>query len=354
MPTVTANGVDLFYEEAGPPRAPAVVFAHSVGCSLEVWDAQFAALSDRYRCIRYDLRGHGRSGSVDRAIGIDDLAADLLGLLDALGIDRAHVVGLSIGGMTGQAFAVNHPDRVRSLSLVATTAHLPPPDFWQTRADTVRAEGMAAVVDAVLPRWFSEPYRDRNPAVIDGFRHRFEACDPAGYARCCEAIGAMDLRGRIGAITAPTLIMVGAGDQATPVAMADDLRQRIAGAEMIVIPDAFHILSVERAEAVTAHLAAFLARHEPDAPTSAFARGLAVRKSVLGGDYVEGALKQAGAFGANWQDFITRVAWGEIWGDPTLPRKTRSLLTLAMMIALHREEEFKLHLRPARGNGHAR
>jgi 3-oxoadipate enol-lactonase/4-carboxymuconolactone decarboxylase len=161
----------------------------------------------------------------------------------------------------------------------------------------------------------------------------------------------MDLRQRIGAIKAPTLIMVGAGDQATPIAMAEDLRQRIPGAEMVVIPDALHILSVEKAEAVTAHLAAFLARHEPNAPTDAFARGIAVRKSVLGGDYVEGALKQAGAFGANLQDFITRYAWGEIWGDPTLPRKTRSLLTLAMMIALHREEEFKLHLRPAQGNG---
>jgi 3-oxoadipate enol-lactonase/4-carboxymuconolactone decarboxylase len=130
--------------------------------------------------------------------------------------------------------------------------------------------------------------------------------------------------------------------------MSEDMRQRIAGSELVTLSGARHQLAIERADAVNAHLMAFLARYGGAAD---FDRGLAVRTSVLGADYVDAALRSAGDFGAPWQDFITRYAWGEIWGDPTLPRKTRSLITLAMMVALHREEEFKMHVRPALGNG---
>jgi 3-oxoadipate enol-lactonase / 4-carboxymuconolactone decarboxylase len=351
VPTVNANGVELFYETAGPESAPTVVFAHSVGCTLDIWDAQFAALSDRYRLIRYDLRSHGRSQAVKAEIEIEDLAEDLLGLLDALALDRVHLVGLSIGGMLGQAFALSHPERLNSLTLVSTTAYFPPLEFWLDRSKTVRSKGMASVANLVIPRWFTEPFRQREPDVVAGFRRWFVDTDATGYARCCEAIGRMDLRERIGAIATPTLIIVGAEDPATPPAMAEDLRQRIRGSEMVVISDASHIISVERPEAVTAQIAAFLGRFEPDAPTTAFARGLAIRRSVLGDDHVDRSLDRAGTFGMPWQDFITRYAWGEIWGDETLPRKTRSLITLAMMIALHREEEFKIHVRPALKNG---
>jgi len=351
VPTVKANGVELFYETAGPESAPTVVFAHSVGCTLDIWDAQFAALSDRCRCIRYDLRSHGRSQAADAEIEIEDLAEDLLGLLDALGVDRIHLVGLSIGGMLGQAFALSHPERLKSLTLVSTTAYFPPLELWLDRSKTVRSKGMASVANLMIPRWFTEPFRQREPDVVAGFRRWFVDTDAAGYASCCEAIGRMDLRERIGAIATPALIIVGAEDPATPPAMAEDLRQRIPGSEMVVISDASHLISVERSEAVTAQLAAFLARHEPEAPVTSFARGLAVRRSVLGDDHVDRSLDRAGTFGMPWQDFITRYAWDEIWGDPTLPRKIRSMLTLTMMIALHREEEFKLHLRPALGNG---
>ena len=351
MPIVKANGVDLYYEEAGPSRAPVVVFAHSVGCTLDIWDAQFAALSERYRCIRYDARGHGRSASVDQPTTMADLATDLAGLFDALGIDSAHIAGLSIGGMTAQAFTLAHPDRARSLILVATTAEFPTPEFWQNRSDTVRRDGMASVVEQLLPRWFTPAFMAREPAVIDAYRQRFNATDPVGYGRCCEAIGSFDLRREVGAIKAPTLIIVGDQDPATPPAMAEYLREQIAGSEMVVVSGAAHIISVEKPEAVTAQLAAFLARHEPDAPEGAFARGLATRASVLGDAYVQRALERAGAFAMPWQDFLTRHAWHDVWTDPTLPRKTRSLLTLAMMIALHREEEFKIHLRPALNNG---
>jgi len=353
MPHVTANGIKTHYRIAGPESAPAVIFAHSVACSLDIFDHQFFALADRYRVVRFDFRGHGLSAPSDQPIAMADLAADLAALMDALKIERAHVVGLSIGGMAAQALALAAPARVRSLTLMATTPYFPTVEFWTNRAALVRASGMGAIADMMMPRWFSEGFRQSSPDAVGAVRNTLLAADAATYARCCEAIGAMDLRDHIGAISAPTLILVGAGDPATPPAMAEDMRQRIKGAEMVVIPDAAHIISMDKAAAVTAHLSAFLARHGDGAtPTSdAFQRGLAIRKSVLGGEYVDASLAKAGDFGMPWQDFITRVAWNDIWGDATLPRKTRSLLTLAMMVALHREEEFKLHVRPALANG---
>ncbi|MEX0851701.1 MAG: 3-oxoadipate enol-lactonase [Bauldia sp.] len=354
MPTVNVNGIDLFYDLAGPPDAPVVAFSNSLSGTLEIWDGVVTALAGGYRCLRYDTRGHGRSGSADRPATIDDLAGDLSGLFDGLGFDAAHVVGLSLGGMTAQALASARPERVLSLCLISTSPHLPPPEFWRDRAATVRAKGVAAVVDTVIGRWFTAAFYEGAPETVERVRERFLAVDPAGYARCCEAIAATDLRPRLARIKVPTLVMVGTEDQVTPPAMAEGLRSGIAGAELVVLPAVAHLMSVERPETVAAYLLAFLgrhggARHLPGGAT--FEDGLANRKAVLGAEHVEAAIARAGAFGRPWQDFITRIAWGEVWGDPTLPWKTRSLVTLAMMVALHREEEFKLHVRPALRNG---
>jgi len=353
MPLISANGVELFYDLAGPEGAPVVAFSNSVGTTLEMWDAQARALSDRYRCLRYDARGHGRSQVLDQLITIDDLADDLAGLLDALGMAQAHIVGLSLGGMTAQAFGVRHPDRAESLTLMATAAYLP--HGYDKRAETVRAQGMGVIVDAVLARWFTPDFAAAHPEVITPMRERFLQLDPRGYAVCCMVIHDMDLRASNAAIRAPTLIIAGADDPATPPAMLEDIRTRIPQAELIVLPRAAHIPAVEQADRVNRHLAAFLdgltGGKTSRAGGVSFEAGLANRKSVLGAEHVERSLKNAGAFALPWQDFITRTAWGEIWGDPTLPRKVRSLVTLSMMVALHREEEFKLHVRPALRNG---
>jgi 3-oxoadipate enol-lactonase/4-carboxymuconolactone decarboxylase len=353
MPLVRANGVELFYDLTGPEGASVVAFSNSIGTTLEMWDAQVRALAGRYRCLRYDTRGHGRSEVVDRPASLDDLADDLLGLLDALGIAKAHVVGLSLGGMTAQNFAVRHPDRLDALVLMATSAHLP--SGWDERIALVREKGMAALAEAVMGRWFTPAFRETSPDKVAPLRERFLAIDPRGYAACCAAIRDMDLRASNAAIAAPTLIVAGAEDPATPAAMMEEIRSRIPGAELVVLPRAAHILTVEQPARVNGYLAGFLDRfprktRAPDGGVS-FEAGLANRKSVLGAEHVQRSLDRAGAFSMPWQDFITRAAWGEVWGDPTLPWKTRSLVTLAMMVALHREEEFKLHVRPALRNG---
>jgi 3-oxoadipate enol-lactonase/4-carboxymuconolactone decarboxylase len=349
MPLIKANGVNLFYELTGPAGAPVVAFSNSIGSTLEMWDAEVAALAPRYRCLRYDARGHGRSETVDAPAMVEDLAADLAGLLAALGIAKAHVVGLSLGGMTAQAFALGYPERLDRLVLLATAARLASPADWVERAQRVRREGLGWLVDATMsPRWFTAAFAASSPRVVAPVRQRFLATDPVGYAVACGVVARLDLLARIAGIAAPTLVIVGADDPATPVAMAEDIRARIPGAELVILPGA-HLIAVEQPDAVNAHLTGFLDRPAPS--PSAFAAGLANRKAVLGAAYVDRALAAAGDFAAPWQDFITRTAWGEVWGDGTLPRKTRSLLTLAMMAALHREEEFKLHLRPALGNG---
>jgi 3-oxoadipate enol-lactonase/4-carboxymuconolactone decarboxylase len=206
-----------------------------------------------------------------------------------------------------------------------------------------------------MTRWFTGSYVAAAPAPMRALRERFLAIDPSGYAVCCGAIAGMDLRAAIGAITAPTLIIAGAEDPATPPAMAEEIRSRIAGAELIVLPRAAHILAIERADLVNRYLGGFLDGLGQVPPATSggvsFEAGLANRKSVLGVEHVQRSLANAGDFAMPWQDFITRMAWGEVWGDATIPWKTRSMVTLGLMIALGREEEFKLHVRPALRNG---
>ncbi|ACL57068.1 3-oxoadipate enol-lactonase [Methylobacterium nodulans] len=355
MPLIQANGTTLNYELSGPSGAPVVAFSNSLGTALAMWDPLVPALRGRYRVLRYDTRGHGASQVRDESASVEDLADDLLGLLDALGIARAHIVGLSLGGMTGQALAMRAPERVQSLTLMATAAHMPTEASWNERAETVRAQGTAAIVDVTMERWFTPDFPRTAPALVDPVRRQFLGTDRAGYAVCCHAIGRMDLRPGLGRIEAPTLVIAGRDDPSTPPAKSEEICEGIRHAELVVLPAARHLLAIERPEAAAAHLLAFLDRHRgaAEAATGAvpFTEGLSNRRGVLGEAHVDRSLAAAGTFAGPWQDFITRIAWGEIWGDPRLPWKTRSLVTLALMVALGREEEFKLHVRPALANG---
>ncbi len=254
MPLIAANRTQLFYDLAGPGGAPVVAFSNSIGTTIEMWDAQAQALAGRYRVLRYDARGHARSPVVDQPATIETLADDLAGLLDALGITRAHVVGLSLGGMTAQALAASRPDRVHGLVLMATSAYMP--EGWAERAALVRDKGMGAIVDAVMARWFTPAFQDTPLATA--LRERFLQIDPRGYAVCCGVIGAMDLRPSNASIRAPTLILAGAEDPATLPSMGEDIRTRILDAELVVLPRAAHILAIERAARVNSHLAGFL------------------------------------------------------------------------------------------------
>jgi 3-oxoadipate enol-lactonase/4-carboxymuconolactone decarboxylase len=332
--------------EGPPPTADSapILMLHSIGTNLHVFDPQAATLARNHRVIRMDLRGHGLSGVTAGPVTMSRHAQDALALLDALGIQRAHVVGLSIGGRIAQQMAAEAPDRVASLVLMDTAAEFPPPEAWQQRIDIVSAQGMAGLVDMVMPRWVVDP----SLASAQGLRRMLLGTDPQGYATSAAALRDARAAEVAGRIACPTTVIVGERDIATPPAMAQALCDMIPGAQLVAIPEAAHIPTLERADAVNA---ALLAHFAALAPQHGAAGGLAIRKAVLGEAHVARAQASTTPLDAAFQEWITANVWGGVWTRPGLPRHTRSLLTLAMMAALCRHEEFELHVRATRNTG---
>ena len=242
---VAAAGVD------GPAGAPVLVLGNSLGTSSAVWDRQAAEFRQHLRLVRYDLPGHGGSPAVAGPYTIGGLGAGVLALADSLGIGRFAYCGISLGGMIGMWLAANAPDRITGLGLVCTSAYLPPADSWRARASQVRAAGMASVSAAVVGRWFTPSFAAAAPEVINEFRAELERTDPVGYAGCCEAIADMDLRPDLPRITAPTLVVAGADDPATPPDHGAAIARLIIGAHLQVIPATAHLATVEAADTVT-------------------------------------------------------------------------------------------------------
>jgi 3-oxoadipate enol-lactonase len=249
---------DLRYRIDGPSHGPVLVLGNSIGTTAALWDGQMAAFTGRFRVVRYEHRGHGGSPAPPGPYTIDGLAADVLRLLDRLDIERASFAGISLGAMVAMRIATIEPDRTDRLALCCTSAGLGRPDHWAARAATVRGEGMAAMTDAVLDRWLTPAFRAEHPEAVAELVKTFESVDREGYAGCCEAIGAMDQLDTIGAITAPTLVLAGAADPATPPDHARAIHERIVGSTLVVLDDAAHLANVDQpaafTDAVLAHL----------------------------------------------------------------------------------------------------
>ncbi|ORA31645.1 3-oxoadipate enol-lactonase [Mycobacterium aquaticum] len=233
---------------------PAVVLSNSLGSTHRMWDAQIAELEQHFTVVRYDTRGHGASPVPEGPYTIDDLADDVVVLLDRLGIERSHIVGLSLGGMTAMRLAARNPERVARMVLLCTGAELRPAQAWADRAALVRSDGSHAVAAAVVDRWFSPGYSgDRGPweAMV--------AATPAeGYAGCCEAIAQLDLSQQLSTITAPTLAIAGADDPATPPAKLEQIANAIPDAKLLVVEHAAHLANAEQPGTVTPALIAHL------------------------------------------------------------------------------------------------
>jgi 3-oxoadipate enol-lactonase len=249
---------ELNYEIGGREDAPAIAFTGSLGTDLTMWRTQSDRLGDRFRTLRYDIRGHGASSVPGGPYSIADLGSDLVALLDRLGIKRASLCGLSIGGMISMWVAAHHPERVERLVVCCTSALLGPPEGWHQRAATVRADGVEAVADAVLERWFTPGFAAEHPQVIEDMRARLVATPPEGYASCCEAIAAMDLTGDLPAISAPTLVLSAEQDLATPPDHGRRIAELIPGARFQTVSPAAHIAAVERPDLTTAMILRFL------------------------------------------------------------------------------------------------
>jgi 3-oxoadipate enol-lactonase len=242
----------------GPADAPALLLSNSLGTTLAMWDAQVPALAERYRIVRYDRRGHGQSPVPPGPYAIDDLGRDVLSLLDELGLERVSFCGISIGGAVGMWLALEAPERLDRLVLCCTRPAFLPPEQWVERAALVREGGVTVVSEAALDRWFTERFRAERPDVVDAFRTMLVRTPAEGYAGCCEALATFDLRSRLAAITAPTLVVTGADDPVVPPGSGAELAAAIPGATHVVIADAAHIANVEQPDAFTAALRAHL------------------------------------------------------------------------------------------------
>lgn len=235
----------------GPADAPALVLSNSLGADLRMWDPQADALAERFRLVRYDTRGHGQSPVPDGPYTIDHLGQDLIGLLDHLEIERAHVAGLSLGGMTGMWLGIHSPERLNRLVLLCTSARLGPPETWSDRAAVVRAQGTEAVAEAGVGRWLTEGFRAAHPDTAAWLRDMIAATPDAGYAACCGVIEHMDLTAGLESIPAPTLAIAGAQDPATPPEHAKRIAAAVPDARLELLDPAAHLANVEQPEAVT-------------------------------------------------------------------------------------------------------
>jgi 3-oxoadipate enol-lactonase len=252
--------VRLHYVDEGPREAPVLVLSGSLGSTLEMWRPQVAPLTERFRVIRIDHRGHGGSPVPPGPYRVSELADDVLALLDELGLERVAWCGLSMGGMVGMYLASETPERLSTLTLCCTTAYFPDKTVWTDRIAAVSAHGTAPIAEAVVSRWFTPEWAARNPEQVDEFQKMVAEIPDAGYLACCQALEAWDHRDRLGAISVPTLVIAGSADPSTPVEPhSRTLLEGIPGAHLEVL-EAAHLATVEKADEATELIAAHAAR----------------------------------------------------------------------------------------------
>jgi 3-oxoadipate enol-lactonase len=258
---VRANGIEVSYVAEGD--GPWLTMSHSLACDLRMWDEQAAVLARHFRVLRFDTRGHGDSEAPKGAYTLDLLADDLKGLLDALGVRETHYVGLSLGGMIGQAFALKYPGILKTLVLADTTSRYPAEaaPVWAERIKVAETKGMEPLVQPTLERWLTEPFRNANPGRTKQIGEMIRTTPVAGYVGCSHAIPKINFTARLREIDAPGLVIVGEQDMGTPLAMAREIHENYPGSELIVIPSAAHLANVEQPEAFNSALADFLAKY---------------------------------------------------------------------------------------------
>lgn len=255
------DGCALAYRMDGPAAGPALLLSNSLGSTVDMWADQVGPLASRFRVIRYDTRGHGESDAPRGDYSIDQLGRDALAVLDAAGVERAHVCGLSLGGVTGMWLGVYAAGRVQSLVLASTAARIGTVAMWNERIRQVRTGGTESIADAVMARWFTEGFRKTRPDTVSTYRAILASCFPDGYAGCCAALRDADLREDILQITAPTLVIAGESDPATPPTDGEAIRSRINGARLVTL-DASHLANVEQPEAFNENVLTFIAQRD--------------------------------------------------------------------------------------------
>ncbi|MFH8294294.1 4-carboxymuconolactone decarboxylase [Streptomyces sp. NPDC018059] len=384
----------LQYRFDGPEEAPVLILGASLGTTWHMWDRQIPDLTRHWRVFRFDMPGHG--GAPAHPCGsVGELAERLLATLDELGVRRFGYAGCAFGGAIGAELALRHPERVASLALIAASPRFGTADEFRQRGVIVRSNGLDPIARSAPERWFTPGFAAAQPAITDWAVQMVRTTDPGCYIAACEALAAFDVRAELGRIGVPTLVLVGSEDQVTGQGEARTLVAGIPDSRLAVVPGASHLAPVEQPAAVTdllvrhfstawqeAHQAAITPppvkpvlspkSMTPTAPVAAVAEiaaavqpeavvgtvrndpyeaGMKVRREVLGDAHVDRALAAADDFSGDFQELITRYAWGEVWNRPGLDRRSRSCVTLTALVAGGHLDELAFHTRAALRNG---
>jgi len=341
MPFVSINGHRCHYRREGHDGRPVVVLSHCLGLDHGLWDTLTRQLAPHYAVVRYDTRGHGVSEATPGDYPVEQLSRDVLALADALGIGTFAFCGVSLGGMIGQWLGVHAADRVTRLVLANTSPRVAEPQAMEDRRRTVLEHGMTAVESRVMERFFSPRMRQSGDPTVDWARRTLLATDPVGYAGCCAAIRDHDLTNVLERVSVPTLVISGDVDVSMPWDHHGRLIAALVPRARDVRLPAGHLANLERPRAFNAAVLDWLVPAAADTATA----GTNVRRAVLGAAHVDRAAASTTDFTREFQDLITRYAWGTIWTRPGLDHATRRLLVIAMTAAMGRWEEFRLHVR---------
>ncbi|WP_405823890.1 4-carboxymuconolactone decarboxylase [Streptomyces sp. NBC_01390] len=382
----------LQYRFDGPEDAPVLILGPSLGTTWHMWDRQVPELVKQWRVFRFDLPGHG-GAPAHPAGSVTDLATRLLATLDRVGVQRFGYAGCALGGAIGAELALRHPERLASLALIAASPRFGTADEFRQRGVIVRTNGLDPIARTSPERWFTSGFAAAQPAITEWAVQMVRTTDPGCYIAACESLASFDVRGELARVGVPTLVLVGSDDQVTGPAEARTLVAGIPDARLAVVPGASHLVPVEQPAAVTdllvrhfstawqpaydtgtgqmaisaAPVKPALAALQPVTPIAEIAppapqpeaqgrpdqydAGMKVRREVLGDAHVDRALAQADEFSGDFQDFVTRYAWGEIWSRPGLDRRSRSCVTLAALVAGGHLDELAFHTRAALRNG---
>ncbi|MFD7864192.1 alpha/beta fold hydrolase [Streptomyces sp. NPDC059783] len=376
----------LQYRFDGPEDAPVLILGPSLGTTWHMWDRQIPELTQHWRVFRYDFPGHG-GAPAHPATAVGELADRLIATLDGLGVQRFGYAGCSLGGAIGADLALRHPHRVATLALVASSPRFGSADEFRQRGVMVRTNGLEPMARTAPERWFTPAFAAAQPAIVEWAVQMVRTTDPGCYIAACEALATFDIRADLGRIGVPTLVLVGAEDQVTGPGDARTLVAGIPDARLALVPGASHLAPVEQPAAVTDLLLTHVAASWQDTlaavplpvpvpPLSApvqpageltaagappetvdgvrpdpYAKGMRIRREVLGDAHVDAVTAAADAFTGDFQELVTRYAWGEVWGREGLDRRTRSSVALTAVVASGHLEGLAAHVSAALRNG---
>lgn len=341
MPFANVNGTRLFYRLEGEAGKPVVVLSHSIGTDHAMWAPQAADLLSHFQILRFDTCGHGASDAPPGEYSVEKLGQDALALIGSLGIGRFAWCGLSMGGAIGQWLAHKAANRLTHLVLANTSPQFIPRGTWENRIKAVQDGGMASIGDIAMQRFFSSETLAHRKLYVDSAKSVLLGTNPVGYLGCCAALRDFDSRQWLSEIRVPTLVIAGDRDVSTPwEGHGEVLVREIPGAQSLRLPAA-HLSNLERPRTFTAALFGFLLPQSSDM----FESGIARRRAVLGDAHVDRSLQTTTDCNRDFQELITRYAWGTVWSRPGLDTRTRRLIVLVLMAALGRWEEFSMHAR---------